>query len=124
MEVISGKELSHEIKETIKAHNLQNGLSPCLAIIVVGDDKETLLYIGLKQKAVTEIGGTTKILSLPADISREALLEKIAELNQDDSVHGILLQLPVSDELAVYQEEFLEAISPNKDVDGCNPRSR
>ncbi len=121
MELISGKDLSLEIKENIKNLNLEKGLSPCLAAIDVGGNEENLRYIRLKEKSVQEIGGTTKVVSLPAEISREELLDKINELNLDAAVHGILLQLPLPGALADCQEEFLEAILPEKDVDGFHP---
>ncbi|MEA1960245.1 MAG: tetrahydrofolate dehydrogenase/cyclohydrolase catalytic domain-containing protein [Bacillota bacterium] len=124
MEMLSGKEIASEIKTKVREENVQSNIVPHLAIIVVGDAKENLLYIGLKQKAIEEVGGKTTILSLPASMKKTDLLMKIEDLNQDNDIHGILIQLPLPERLAPDQDEFLSAIHPKKDVDGFNPVNR
>lgn len=121
MNLISGKEISDQIRNSLKETNAREGLQPCLAIMVVGDDKENLLYIGLKENAIAAIGGKTRIVSLPAQIEKQEILQQIAILNRDDEIDGILFQLPLPPALQVYQEEFLTAIDPCKDVDGFHP---
>lgn len=121
MNLISGKQISDEIRSRLKENNEREGLQPCLAIINVGDDKENLIYIGLKENAVTAMGGQTRLLNLPADVKKEEILQQIAALNQDEEVDGILFQLPLPPSLQAYQDEFLTAIDPGKDVDGFHP---
>jgi len=124
MELIDGRQISNEICQRIKEQAQAGGINPHLAIVLVGDDKETLIYVGLKDKAVSFIGGTTRHIALPADTTREALLTQIQQLNQDPEVDGILLQLPLPESLQPYTDQFLAAIDINKDVDGFNPVNR
>lgn len=124
MEIISGKNIADQIKADLKEVNASAGISPCLMVIDVGENKENALYIGLKKTAVESIGGRTRIINLAADASREELLSVIQAGNEDQDVNGILLQLPLPDALEPFREEFLEAISPLKDVDGFNPHNR
>lgn len=124
MEIISGKAIADELKANLRSYNANAGISPCLAVIDVGDNKENELYIGLKKAAVQAIGGSTRIIHLDQAVKSEAVVEKIQELNQDPAVDGILLQLPLPAGLDQYQEDFLEAIAPHKDVDGFCPRNR
>lgn len=124
MEIISGSEIAGEIKERMLKDNQNDNIRPVLAVIVVGDDKESLVYVGLKEKAVTYIGGETRYEIMPTATTREVLLDLINNLNKDPDVDGILLQLPLPEGLEAYQEGFLEAISPAKDVDGFNPVNR
>lgn len=121
MNIISGKEISDEIRSHLKEANAREGLQPCLAIMVVGDDKENLIYIGLKENAVAAMGGKTRIVSLPAQVEKQEILQQIESLNQDEEIDGILFQLPLPQSLQVYQDEFLTAIDPSKDVDGFHP---
>ncbi len=124
MEIINGKAIADEIKDKLRESNNNAGISPCLAILNIGDDRENLLYIDLKKKSVDAIGGTTHSIFLPREVKREQLLEQIQDLNQDKEVHGILLQLPLSDNLEPYREDFLETIAAHKDVDGFCPTNR
>ncbi len=124
METINGREISDEIRLRVKEQVEASGVRPHLAIIIVGDDKQNLLYVGLKDKAVTFIGGTTRHITLSGKTTREDLLEQIRQLNQDPNIDGILLQLPLPDALQADTDEFLAAIDVNKDVDGFNPVNR
>jgi len=121
MELISGKDISNEIRAKLKEANARDGVQPCIAIMNVGDDKENLIYIGLKENAVDAMGGKTIIVNLPAQTGKQEILDQIAALNQNNEVDGILFQLPLPDKLKAYQEEFLTAIDPAKDVDGFHP---
>lgn len=124
MEIISGSVLARDIRERLREDNQQQNLVPRLVMIVVGDDKESLVYVGLKEKAVKEIGGESELLQLPADTSREELLDQIDALNQDENVDGVLLQLPLPGQLHALEDDFLQAIDIKKDVDGFNPCNR
>lgn len=124
MEIINGSALSSKIKERLQQDNQKEKRVPRLAMIVVGDDQESLVYVGLKEKAVKEIGGESRFLQLPAETSREGLLGCIEALNRDETIDGILLQLPLPGPLHFFQDEFLQAIDINKDVDGFNPCNR
>lgn len=124
MEIISGKAIADEIKASLKQKTSLAQISPCLGIIDVGDNRENALYINLKKAAVNEIGGTARVIRLSGEASRAEVLAAILELNQDQTVHGILLQLPLPAHLEADREVFLEAIASRKDVDGFSPRNR
>lgn len=121
MDIINGNLIAEEIRIQVRDQVAAAGLSPHLAIVVVGDYYESLVYIGLKDKAVSFIGGKTSHISVNVNVSKETLLQTIQQLNDDPSVDGILLQLPLPDTLANHTEDFLAAISPLKDVDGFHP---
>ena len=124
MEIISGKQLADEIKSKLQSANQEEGISPCLAMIDVGENPENSLYIGLKETAVKFIGGQAKRINLPATASPVEVLTTIRTMNDDHEVHGILLQLPLPADLEPHRESFLEAIVPYKDVDGFCPHNR
>ncbi|MGI5921977.1 MAG: bifunctional 5,10-methylenetetrahydrofolate dehydrogenase/5,10-methenyltetrahydrofolate cyclohydrolase [Syntrophomonadaceae bacterium] len=124
MQIVNGTQIAGEIKDKLKKQNHDAGISPCLAIILVGDSEESSLYVGLKQKASVAIGGKTEIIKLPGEITREDLLAQINDLNNNSGIDGILVQLPLPGGLSEYQDEVLQAIKPSKDVDGFNPRNR
>ena len=124
MEIVSGSELATTIRQNLQAENARDGLRPVLAIIIVGGNEESLVYVGLKEKAVQEIGGVCRQVVTPASISKEKLINLITELNGDERLDGILLQLPLPEGLQSSVEEILSAIKPEKDVDGFNPANR
>lgn len=124
MDIISGKAIADEIKAGLQLQNSKAGISPCLAVIDIGDNKENALYIKLKEAAVKSIGGITRMISMDSQVSAAAVLQQIEELNLNPAVDGILLQLPVPLGLERYQEDFLKAIAPHKDVDGFCPHNR
>jgi len=124
MEIISGRKIADEIQLRLKAANQAIQLAPCLAVIDIGDFKDNEIYINLKRTAVESIGGTTRIVKLKAETPSEEVLKIIRDLNQDNSVDGILLQLPLPADLDAERELFLEAIAWEKDVDGFSPRNR
>lgn len=124
MEIISGTKIAAEIRESMREANEKEGIKPVLAVIMVGDNQENLVYVKLKEKAVASIGGETRLIEMPETSSKQNLINTINELNQDDNVDGILLQLPMPDHLEKDKEEILSAIKLEKDVDGFTPINR
>lgn len=124
MQIIDGIAIARELREKVKEQNAAINLNPCLAIIVVGDDKESLVYVGLKEKAVEYSGGRVEYFLFPAAARKEDIIAKIEELNQNPGIDGILLQLPLPEALKVYTDEILASIAPEKDVDGFTPYNR
>ncbi|MEN6348398.1 MAG: bifunctional 5,10-methylenetetrahydrofolate dehydrogenase/5,10-methenyltetrahydrofolate cyclohydrolase [Syntrophomonas sp.] len=124
MKIISGTEISQEIRKNLQEANQRDGISPVLAIILVGDNKEDMIYVGLKEKAVKSIGGQARLVCLPQNVTKPELIANIGSLNQDDTVDGILLQLPLPQHLEKDVEEILSTIRPDKDVDGFSPINR
>jgi len=117
--IISGVEVSTKLKtELIQKVELlkKKGIDPCLATILVGDDQPSAIYIRNKHKACSELGIKTKDNTMPSSIEEEKLIEVINSLNNDPSVHGILLQLPLPSHID--QFEVINKIKPTKDVDG------
>ena len=122
-EVISGKELSLKKRDFMKnqVEMLENkyGRNPHLAVILVGDDPGSVSYVTGKEKACNEIGITNTTIKKPNDITQEELLEIIEELNNNKSVDGILVQLPLPKH--INQTFIINSIRPDKDVDGFHP---
>jgi methylenetetrahydrofolate dehydrogenase (NADP+)/methenyltetrahydrofolate cyclohydrolase len=116
--IIDGKALGARVREEVAASVADLG-HVGLATVLVGDDPASHIYIDLKQKAAVQAGMEARDLKLPADTSEEELLATIAELNADDSVDGLLVQLPLPDHID--ENRAIEAIAPNKDVDGIHP---
>jgi len=116
--IIDGKALAAKVRQEVAASVAELG-HVGLATVLVGDDPASHIYIDLKQKAAQEAGMEARDLKLPADIPEEELLATIAELNADDSVDGLLVQLPLPDQID--ENRVIEAISPDKDVDGIHP---
>ncbi|MFY9494892.1 MAG: bifunctional methylenetetrahydrofolate dehydrogenase/methenyltetrahydrofolate cyclohydrolase FolD [Limnochordia bacterium] len=120
--IIDGKGIAQEIRAELAkkvAEMTTQGNQPGLAVVLVGDDPASAVYVRQKRRACEEIGIRSVIHRLPADISQQELLSLVEECNQDKSIHGILVQLPLPDGLN--EEEVIEAISPAKDVDGFHP---
>lgn len=124
MQIVSGAQIATEIKAQLYRENQAHGLSPALAVILVGADQDSRVYVELKQKATASIGGNCQVIGLAEDISASALFAEIKRLNDDRQVHGIILQLPLPPALQTRQDDFLAAIRPDKDVDGFNPLNR
>ncbi|MFH1143944.1 MAG: bifunctional 5,10-methylenetetrahydrofolate dehydrogenase/5,10-methenyltetrahydrofolate cyclohydrolase [Candidatus Eisenbacteria bacterium] len=97
----------------------ERGITPGLALIRVGEDPASAVYVRAKEKASQELGVASRMLALPREISHPALREEILRLNRDPSIHGVLLQLPLPEHLP--EEELVAAIEPAKDVDGFHP---
>jgi methylenetetrahydrofolate dehydrogenase (NADP+)/methenyltetrahydrofolate cyclohydrolase len=116
--LIDGKALGAKVREEVAASVAELG-HVGLATILVGDDPASHIYIDLKQKAAQDAGMEARDLKLPAETSEEELLATIAEVNADDSVDGLLVQLPLPDHID--ENRVIEAIAPEKDVDGITP---
>ncbi|ACF12920.1 Methenyltetrahydrofolate cyclohydrolase [Chloroherpeton thalassium ATCC 35110] len=125
MVVLDGKKLSQEIKAELKTkveqYKQEIQKVPGLTVIIVGEDPASQVYVRNKAKSCNEIGMASEVIELPASTSQEELLKKIADLNHNPNVHGILVQQPLPkhiDEFAVTL-----AIAPEKDVDGFHPEN-
>ena len=116
--LIDGKALGAKVREEVAASVAELG-HVGLATVLVGDDPASHIYIDLKQKAATEAGMEARDLKLPADTSEDDLLAAIGELNADDGVDGLLVQLPLPEHID--ETRVIEAIAPEKDVDGIHP---
>lgn len=120
-EILDGKWLSSTIKEEIKekVDELKGVRHPKLAVILVGDDPASHTYVNAKEKACKDVGFISQVQRLNADISNEELLGLIQQLNEDDSVDGILVQMPIPKHLD--SKAVILTIDPKKDVDGFHP---
>jgi len=121
-QIIDGKELAKNIREELKDEviELKNAdINPKLAVIMVGDDKASKVYVKNKSKACEDVGIEYEEYLLPAETRMEELLELIEKLNNDETVHGILVQSPLPQGLDA--NVAFRTISPKKDVDGFNP---
>lgn len=120
--IIDGRQISQQVKERVKeqvAALTEKGVQPGLAVVIVGENPASRVYVNNKKKACAECGIASFEHALPSETSQETLLELVRRLNEDQKVHGILVQLPLPghmDETAV-----LNAISPAKDVDAFHP---
>lgn len=122
--IIDGKAIAQEVRsgvaEKVKALK-EKGVNPCLAVILVGQNPASVSYVTGKRKALAEAGMVDKSCDLPEDTTEEELLALIDKLNKDDSVHGILVQLPLPKH--INEDKVIMAIDPSKDVDGFHPVS-
>jgi methylenetetrahydrofolate dehydrogenase (NADP+)/methenyltetrahydrofolate cyclohydrolase len=116
--LLDGKALGAKVREEVAASVAELG-EVGLATVLVGDDPASHIYIDLKQKAAREAGIEPRDIKLAADTPEEEVLATIAELNADDSVHGLLVQLPLPDHLD--ENRIIETIAPGKDIDGIHP---
>ncbi len=123
-QVIDGKRISQEIKDELKervAAYREQGIEIALAVIQVGQDPASTVYVGNKKKACEYIGIRSAAYELPEETTEEELLELIGKLNQDASIYGILVQLPLPKHMN--EDHIIQAIAPEKDVDGFHPQS-
>ena len=120
--IINGKAIADEVRAEwkVRADALKaRGITPGLAVIIVGEDPASKVYVGNKVRACAELGLHSEHIALPADTSETTLLAKIAELNANPAIHGFLVQLPLPKH--INSNKVLLAINPNKDVDGFHP---
>jgi methylenetetrahydrofolate dehydrogenase (NADP+)/methenyltetrahydrofolate cyclohydrolase len=117
--ILDGKVIAVEIKKSIRERIAREKLDICLAVVLVGDDPASHVYVNSKEKACAEVGFRSKVVRLPASTSEEELLKLVAELNGDDSVTGILVQIPLPKHIR--EDRVIDAVSPAKDVDGLHP---
>ncbi len=122
--IIDGKQISKDIKEELKAEVASlaaQGRKCCLAVIQVGNDPASSVYVGNKKKACAYVGIESLAYELPEETTEEELLTIIDKLNKDANVHGILCQLPLPKH--INEDHVIKAISPKKDVDGFHPQN-
>ncbi|MCR5705048.1 MAG: bifunctional methylenetetrahydrofolate dehydrogenase/methenyltetrahydrofolate cyclohydrolase FolD [Eubacterium sp.] len=120
--IIDGKAISLQIKEELKqqvAAYKEQGVEITLAVVKVGNDPASAVYVRNKEKACEYIGVTSRTLALPEETTEEELLETVKSLNEDSTVNGILVQLPLPKHID--ESKILLAIDPKKDVDGFHP---
>ena len=121
-QIIDGKAIAQSVREDVakKVSELKSkGINPCLAVILVGENPASVSYVTGKQKALQEAGMVDRSVHLPESTSEEELLKLIEELNNDSSVNGILVQLPLPKH--INEDRVIMAINPEKDVDGFHP---
>lgn len=122
--IIDGKQIAADVRAEVAAKVSQlkeKGILPCLAVILVGENPASVSYVTGKRKALAEVGMADRSIQLPESTSEAELLELIASLNADASVHGILVQLPLPKHID--EDKVIMAIDPSKDVDGFHPVS-
>ena len=122
MKILDGKALSQKIRNSVKKEIdilKQVGITPGLAVILVGDDPASKTYVRMKEKACDEAGMYATIHKMPTSTSQDKILEIIKKINEDDNIDGILVQLPLPSHIDT--DTILQAIDPNKDVDGFHP---
>ena len=123
-QIIDGKKISTELKDEVKekvAALKEKGIDVTLAVILVGSDPASTVYVGNKKKACEYTGIISRSFELPEETTQEELLKLIDELNADSTVNGILVQLPLPKH--INEEKVIRRISPDKDVDGFHPES-
>lgn len=124
-QIIDGKKIAADIRSELKekTQNLlkEKGIQPGLALLLVGDNPASRIYVNMKIKACGEIGYNSIVIEKPVDISEEEVLRIVKVWNEDPKVHGILVQLPLPKHID--ENKVIETIDPNKDVDGFHPMS-
>ena len=121
--ILDGQALAKEVRGEVAAGVVEMGenhqVTPGLAAVLVGDDPASAVYFRNKRRACDEVGMFIETFALPASTSQNELLELVDRLNQDSRFHGILVQLPLPDQIDQYT--MIEALDPRKDVDGIHP---
>ncbi|EAE5610216.1 bifunctional methylenetetrahydrofolate dehydrogenase/methenyltetrahydrofolate cyclohydrolase FolD [Listeria monocytogenes] len=121
-EIIDGKKLAKEIQEKVTrevAELVKEGKKTGLAVVLVGDNQASRTYVRNKQKRTEEAGMKSVLIELPENVTEEKLLSVVEELNEDKTIHGILVQLPLPEHIS--EEKVIDTISYDKDVDGFHP---
>lgn len=122
--LIDGKKISTEIKDELKVtveELKKQGVETCLAVIQVGDDPASSIYVRNKKRACAYVGIESLSYELPEETTEDELVKLVKELNENDNVHGILVQLPLPKHINA--DTIIRTISPDKDVDGFHPES-
>lgn len=123
--ILEGKLFAEKMREEVKAEiaalRAAHGVQPGLAVVIVGEDPASKVYVANKHRMCGEVGIYSEVIRLPEDAAKETLLETIDRLNADPRIHGILVQLPLPAALRAAEAEVLERIRPDKDVDGFHP---
>ena len=123
--ILEGKVFAQQIKEEAKknADRLKEtyGVTPGLAVVIVGENPASQVYVRNKHKACEALGIYSEVIAMPETTTKEELITKVDELNADAKIHGILVQLPLPEQIARFESEILDRINPLKDVDGFHP---
>ena len=123
--ILEGKVFAQQFKEAAgkraEAFRQKYGTAPGLAVIIVGENPASQVYVRNKHKSCEELGIRSDVIRMPEHATKEELLAKIDALNADRAIHGILVQLPLPDAIHAQEEEILNRIDPAKDVDGFHP---
>lgn len=119
--IIDGKYIAEGIKQQLKAQIKKMTVKPTLAVILVGNDAASQVYVRNKHKVCQEVGINPIQITLPANTSEKTLISKIKSLNMDKTVHGILVQMPLPRH--INKDKIIKAIDPKKDVDGMHPNN-
>jgi methylenetetrahydrofolate dehydrogenase (NADP+) / methenyltetrahydrofolate cyclohydrolase len=121
--IIDGNKIAQDIRNEVRQKTIllkeQMDIIPGLAVVLVGEDPASQVYVGRKAKACAEVGFLSREYKLPAETDEEKLLKIIKKLNKDKFIHGILVQLPLPKHIST--EKIIAAIDPRKDVDGFHP---
>ena len=121
--IIDGKKEAANLREEIKNEILEikkkTNKNPNLTVILIGDFIPSQIYVRNKEKNSTEVGITSNVIKYPKEVKEKEVLDKINELNNDENISGILVQLPLPEQIS--KEKIINAIDPKKDVDGFNP---
>ena len=122
-ELIDGKRIAEDVRaevaEGVAEVKARHGVTPGLAVVLVGDDPASAVYVRNKQRAATEAGMHAEDGTLPADTSQDELLKRLDAIDEDDRIHGVLVQLPLPSHID--KDAVMEALNPDKDVDGLHP---
>ncbi len=121
MQILDGKALSKEIQEEVKFEVENLSKKPHLAVILVGEDSASQIYVNIKHKTCERLGIKSTVVNLPDSTTEEELIEKVRELNNDKDVNAILIQLPLPNHINA--NNCIKEISPIKDVDGFTPEN-
>ena len=123
--ILYGKDFAAKIKESarLEVEELKNNfnVTPGLAVIIVGENPASQVYVRNKHKTCEELGINSVVVTMPENSTKEDLIAKIDALNADKNIHGILVQLPLPDAIKAHSDEILNRINPLKDVDGFHP---
>ena len=123
MILIDGKKIAAELRQELKKEVLslkaKHNKIPGLTVILIGDMAPSQIYVRMKEKAANEVGLKSEVIRYPGEVEEKTVLDKIDELNKDDSVSGILVQLPLPKH--INKQKVIESILPSKDVDGFHP---
>ena len=119
VEILDGKKLREKILDELKLKIEKFPQKPSLVVILVGENPASKIYVNNKKKTAQNLGINSEVINYPFDVTKQELLDKIEELNNDENVTAILVQLPLPSHIS--KENVINAISPSKDVDGFTP---
>ncbi len=120
-QILDGKLVSQTIKDQLKEKVSKLDTKPGLAVVLVGHDPASQVYVRNKEKACEEIGYYSQKIELPETVTEEELINTVVQLNKDDKIHGILVQFPLPKNLKYLEEKVINTILPTKDVDCFHP---